>query len=612
MPNRTLAFWQKAQEIVALDPKKRGIVVLPTGTGKTTQTPQAVYEAGLLDGVMYISVPKRVLAVELASRVAEEMNVPLGGLVGYQIRGESKASQKTRILFMTEGLLRAKIRSNPTLAGVSLIIFDEFHQRSLMSDFNVALVERAQQEGSQVAFLLMSATIDPTSLATHFQCGVVDGSELVTTFPIEERYEEPLRDIFAAAAQQAANLVTETQSNGLIFMPGKAEIEQTIDALHKLALPDVTVLPLHGDLDADARHAPFALRTGVTITVATDLVETGATLPRIGWVVDSGLAREVDYDPLSDISSLKVREIRKDRLKQRRGRAGREMGGVYVGIFSKENYQQRQAQTLPEIFRVPLREVVLTIKALGLSREGNPIRLIDNPPKANWKEAKLQLQLLGLVETAPEAQITELGRQAVELGCDPREAAMLLASASLGCLREMAVAIAATQGKRLLYRPQNEDGVEADRAHILFRNGKLCDAWTSVQIVRLAEQRSKEESLGGWCRRMFVSYPALRELLQTSQQLLATMRGLGYSVNQEMSLEETLCKAVIAGLPDRGMSHRSGTWYEDPDGNEATLAHESIVQPGPDIVIWDIREISKKRGGTMRLITNAAIVPKGE
>src|SRR5690606_5826469 len=129
-------------------------------------------------------VPKRILAVELAGRVAEEMGTDLGDLVGYQIRGESKWTNQTRILFLTEGMLRSKIRRNPMLRGVSVILFDEFHQRTLMSDFNVALVERAQAEGSTVAFLLMSATIDPTYLAQHFKCGVVDGSDLVTTYPI--------------------------------------------------------------------------------------------------------------------------------------------------------------------------------------------------------------------------------------------------------------------------------------------------------------------------------------------------------------------------------------------------------------------------------------------
>src|SRR3989338_5790191 len=339
-----LAFWQKADEVTALAQAGRGIVVMPTGTGKTTQTPQLLHERGFTrKGQIYISVPSRILAVELATRVADEVQVSVGGLVGYQIRGEQRTSRETRILFMTEGMLRAKIRSNPLLEGISCILFDEFHMRTLMSDFNVALVERARKEGSKAAFLLMSATIDPAYLARHFSCGVVDGSGLVTTFPIDERYVEPDRyDYFGSVASEAESVSSGREGNGLIFMPGKAEIEKTIAALRRgLPKEGYTISPLHGDLGPDDRHAPFAERSGVTITVATDIVETGATLPNISWVIDSGHAREKGYDPVSDISSLSLREIACDRLQQRRGRCGRVRPGVYVGMFSREDMLER-------------------------------------------------------------------------------------------------------------------------------------------------------------------------------------------------------------------------------------------------------------------------------
>jgi ATP-dependent helicase HrpA len=343
--------------------------------------------------------------------------------------------------------------------------------------------------------------------------------------------------------------------------------------------------------------------------VATDIVETGATLPDIAWVVDSGLAREIRYNPVADISSLQVVEIAKDRLKQRRGRCGRVQAGVYVGLFSQENYEKREERTEPEIKRVPLREVVLTIKALGLSREGKPIRLIDNPAKANWKEAKKQLQALGFVDQTNEANITEAGRKAVELGCDPREAAMLMRAAEVGCLREMTIAIAATQSKRLLYRPRNdEEGYAADQAHATFRTSRRCDAWTAVNVVRAAEQL--DESLSAWCRRMYVSYPALRDIRQISRQLLSTMRGLGYSVNEQPANDEMLCQAIAAGFPDRLFEWDYGREYLDQDSEEASLAWESVVRPASDhlLVAWEIREVNMRRRGKVRLITNAAIV----
>lgn len=611
-----LPFWIKATDVVALARSGRGVVVMPTGTGKTTQTPQALHDDGFTAmGRIYVSVPKRVLAVELATRVADEMAVSLGGLVGYEIRDEKRSSKGTQILFLTEGMVRAKIRNNPTLEGVSCILFDEFHQRTLMSDFNVALVERAQNEGSKVAFLLMSATADASVLATHFNCGVVDGTGLTTVYPITERYMDAGREngrLFDRAAVEVQEMIIKYggNTNGLVFMPGKAEITQTIEALKKLRLDSVTILPLHGDLDGSERHAPFAERQGATVTVATDIVETGATLPNIGWVVDSGLAREAGYDPVSDTSSLRLTDVAQDRLIQRRGRCGRVRAGEYVGLFSRENKDQRPAKTQPEIMRKPLREVVLTIKALGLSRIGSPLRLIDYPAKANWKEAKRQLQLLKLVDDTPETNITDLGRKAVELGCDPRDAAILFKAAEFGCLREAAIAIAA-RDTRLLYLPRDAtERYQAQGKHQRFKTSRTCDAWTAAQVVRAAEGRG-EESLGGWCKGNFVSYRGLQDVWQTERQLLGTMRSFGLAASDDNGTEENLRQAIAAGLPDRIFTYyRRPNWYEQVGGEtEAALGRESVITPSSShkLVAWEIIEIQTARG-MMKLITNGAVV----
>ena len=555
-----------------------------------------------------MSVPKRVLAVELSARIAEEMATPLGHLVGYEIRGEKRSSKETRILFMTEGMLRAKIRSNPTLEGVSVVLFDEFHERSLMSDFNVALVERAQNEGSKVAFLLMSATADAGQLASHFDCGMIDGSDLTTMYPITERYAEANNgSFFAHTADVVADLVVGSgrKMNGLVFMPGKAEIAETVSAIEKLGLHGVTVLPLHGDLDRDDRHAPFAERTGVTITVATDIVETGATLPNVGWVVDSGIAREVSYNPVSDTSGLSVVEVAQDRLTQRRGRCGRVRAGEYVGLFSEKSKAQRPAKTQPEIFRKPLREVVHTIKSLGLSRIGNPLRLIDNPPKANWQEAKRQLQLLKLVDETPEANITPLGRKAVELGCDPRDAAMLLAAVDLGCVREVAIAIAARESKPLLIRPKNrEEYALAERAHYRFRQSRIMDAWTSISVIRAAEARG-EQSLGAWVRENYISYRAVQDVWTAERQLVASIRQLGLPVS-EGGTEEQVRQAICIGLPDKIFSGGYRGRYTDQQGRGALLGRESTATAGKDgkIAAWHMIVIP----GPGRIITNAVQV----
>ena len=615
MANKMLGFWKMALEITAAILFGKGILSFPTGTGKTTQCPQLVYDwlrKKNDNGLILVSVPRRVLAIELARRVAEEMGSTLGELVGYKIRGEEEKSEKTRILFVTEGMLRALIQSNPSLDGVSMILFDEFHQRSLMNDFNVALVERAQQEGSKVKFLLMSATIDASSLAEHFGCSVVDGTVFGTQFAIEERYlDRDPSDLVEAAVEHVQQLVSEQRGNGLVFMPGKGEIMQVVNELKLVGLPsDVTVLPLHGGLIGDDRSAPFRSRKGRTVIIATDIVETGATLPDITWVVDSGLAREVRYDVISDIGGLRLAEVAKDRLKQRRGRCGRVQAGVYVGLFTEFNKNARQAQTTPEIFRKPLREVILTIKSIGLSREGEPIRLLDSPPKANWKQAKAQLQALGFVATDKDANITPLGRKAARMGCDPREAAMLLKAEELGCLQEMAWAVAEMQTSKNLLDTSKGQSWEAEAAHAQFRSVKTCDAWAVVEVCRQVASPPKGLSLGNWCRQNFVSHEALKEVKSGAEQLLKRFKGDAKKARPVT--ESTLRQAILAGLPDRIFQHDHRDRYTNVDsGDFLILGRESVVRSTTTNMIvasWEAREIQTRAGGTLRLITSAITI----
>lgn len=624
MANAILGFWQFAKQIEALLLAGFGIIKMPTGVGKTTQCPQLLHQLGYTArGLVLVCVPRRVLAIELARRVAEEMGVPLGDLVGYQIRGEQEKSKNTRILFVTEGMLRVYIRKSPLLEGISAIIFDEFHQRTLMSDFNVALVERARAEGGQCAVLLMSATVDVAKLADHFGCGVVDGSNLETTHPIEERYLDETEVVsgrfYKIAASQACNLLESGKGDGLVFMPGQAEVEAAVAAIEAEAkecgLTNILVLPLHGGLSGDARRAPFLERKGVkVVTVATDIVETGATLPNIAWVVDSGLAKEVDYDPISDVSALRARKVAQDRLKQRRGRCGRVMAGVYVGLFTRSDMEKRPATTRPEILRCPLREVVLTIKALGLSRVGRPIRFIDYPEKGNWKQAKRQLQLLGLVETDEAAGITELGRKAADLGCDPREAAMLLKAAELGCLREVAIAVAASQLRQpLLDRPKDDqERREAEAAQRPFRTSTATDAWVPVEVVRQFEvAMARGATKKRWCFEHYVSEVALRDVQLVSDQLEEAVNRKSNKTGNGKSggkgTEDNLRKAIVAGLPDRIFFREGRTSYERPEGEDCLtlLGRESVVNPSDKpLAVWNLFEVEGGRG-PRRYITSA-------
>ncbi len=608
-----LPFSAMEQEVVALARDGKGIAVGPTGTGKTTGAPIILHNAGFTrQGRIIVTVPTRPLASELSRRVAQLMDVELGKLVGYQVRGEKCFDRDTRIMFVTEGILRGMIRRDRTLSGTSVVLADEFHMRRLMTDTNVALIERSQDEGSKVAFLLMSATVNAARLAEHYNCGIADGSHLERCFPVTEEYVE-CDDPIRGAAEQILRLSRTGDGNGMVFMPGKGEIDQVIAAVRKMGAPDyLTLLPMHSELEGQDRRAPFVERPGVTVVVTTDILETGATTPDGGWVVDTGQARERDYDPVSDVSSLRLRDIAQDRLKQRRGRAGRVRDGRYVGLYSRENLARRPAETKPEIMRVPLRQVVLDIKALGLSRAEKPIRLPDSPPKANWKGAKEQLQSLGMVARSEAAEITPRGEQAVELGCDPREAAVLIRAAELGCLTEAAISVAIGQCKPLFFRVKNADEkYQADLARQRFQTSRICDFWQYIEVVRAFEARPKGQSLGDWCRDNFVAYRAMQEVLATVRQHLGAMRGLGYAANQKPASEESLCRALLAGGLKSLLFVQD---YRDCTNGDLTcrLGNESLVRAkeGDVLLAGEIREIQPNRPGAraFKIITGVTKV----
>ncbi len=619
--NRSLPFWKMASEIWEMVEAGRGVLVMPTGIGKTTQIGPLLHETGYTDsGMIVISVPKRVLAVELATRVASEMDCDIGDLVGYQIRAEKRMSHKTKILFVTGGILRGMIQRDPMLEKVSVVVFDEFHERLLDSDLNVGLVERAQKLGSKVKFLLMSATAVAEPLAKHFGCGMVNGEGLSTLFPVVETFVnlnlENNGDLYDELARQVERLITTRGDhvNGLIFMPGKEEIARAIEAIKRLNLQlpvQSRILPLHGDLPPEERHAPFADFKGLTITVATDIAETGVTLPKIGWVIDSGLAREIYYSAASDTSGLGVTKIAQDRLKQRLGRAGREASGECVRLFSEIDKSKRAVYTTPEILRMPLREVSLVIKSLGL-KPGETLRFIDNPPDENWAEAERQLLLLGLIDR--RGTITELGKKCVRMGCDPRDAVILMNAAKMGCPHAAAIVIGA-RNARLFYLPSRKhrfpEWLEANTKHQRFKASATFDCWAEVEVLLEVEKRG-EMSLGEWCMANAISYRGLQETWRNMWQLIGNLQELYGELDGSNDYSQQALQAAIAtGFPDkvfqRGGRGKYWTRLADETYFEAILARESVTSihaPGR-VIAWDIVEIAPPGGFPFNLITSA-------
>ncbi len=607
--NRELPIWEKMPEIIeTLRNNNRLILVSETGSGKTTQVPPALWAEGFAKyGRIFVVENRVAVAVEVAKRVAEEMKTKVGQEVGYLTGPEKKSGRDSQIIFLTSGVFKNIIRNDPKMEQASVVLFDEFDERYLLSDIGLALVEKAQNQGSKVKFGLMSATLNARKFSEHF-----DGAPIVEAkgrpYPVEVHFSseriEPRR-MPEKAAELAVSVHQRHQAGDiLIFMPGKQEINATIEAIMKQKIIGATILPLHSELSPQERHRIFEKQPGRKIIVSTNIAERGLTIGGVRYVIDSGLVRMNEYDPAADTTKLVVTSTAQDSLLQRQGRAGRTQPGECYFLITQDDFNRRPISTKPEIMRTSLREVVLQIKAMGYSREGDPIRLIDSPEKQNWKTAKNQLRLLGALDPEDETKLSEFGQKLAELSCDPREGTMLLRGCEMGCGREMAIIAAIRTSRRLFYRPQVE-AEQADAAHKQFETSTLSDLLNLVNVYEQAERVNFDSK---WCRDNYVSWLALREVRQNYQQLLEQVKRLGYKINKEKPAPEILCQAIAKGFPDKVFESVGRGWYENKiTGERALLGRESRVS-GNLIIANELITIQTKRGGELPLITLATKV----
>ncbi len=612
--NPELPVWKIMPEIIEqLKRNKRILITSETGSGKTTQIPQALYAEGFSDKGLILVVENRVVVTaETASRVADEMGVGLGKEVGYQTRHDTKRSPGTKILFITSGGLRAMLRRDPQLSDVSVVLFDEFDERELSMDFAMALTKKNQDKGGEVKFGLMSATLNADKLKDYF--GEIPALEAKgRPFPVDINHSNKNIPDYKKPAEAAEKAAEFHRSNKpghiLIFMPGKAEIDAVEKELLKQKLTGVEILALHSQVSPKERRKVFVPSPNRKIIISTNIAERGVTIDGVTCVIDSGLVRQRQYDHASDTSKLPIIECAQDSIKQRAGRAGRTQPGECHRLFSESNAQKRRRETLPEIMRTPLREVVLQIKSMGYSRETAPIHLPDSPDKIAWKSAKNQLRFLGALDSEDETKLSELGLRLAELPCDPREGAMLFKAIELGCIDEIATIIAIRTARPLLYKPKNERE-DAERAHGQFKKSTVSDLITQLKIYQEAERHNFNNR---WCKEHYVSWKALNEIRQNRNQFLQIIKKNRGRINKETTDEQILIKSILAGLSDRIWENAGRGWYsrynpETDDYERALLGRESGVTDASKIASSEVIEIPTRRGGKMKLITNATKV----
>ncbi len=589
-------FDLEAEIVAAFRDQARLVLQAPTGSGKSTQVPQILLDHGLLgDGQVVILQPRRLATRLLAARVASERKVRLGHEVGYQIRFENVTSKATRIRFVTEGILLRQLLDDPHLRNVAAILFDEFHERHLYGDITLARALQLQVTvRPDLRIAVMSATLEAATLEKYLApCRVLRSSGRM--HPVQTEYlEKPVRadeyPVWDLAADELARIAGRTEGDVLIFMPGKYEIGRTISAIRASSVSDrFVVLPLHGELtpaDQDAALADYAKRKAI---VATNVAETSLTIEGVRVVIDSGLARIARYDPRRGINMLLIEKISRASAEQRAGRAGRTAAGHCLRLWTERENLDRAPQELPEVRRLDLAEVVLTLKASGVVDVAN-FRWFEPPdPKALERAEQLLVDLGALTSAESErGRITSLGRQMLAFPVHPRYARMFLAAQEQGCVPAVALIAALTQGRNLLRRPEGKQ-MREDRED-LFGGEADSDLFVLMRAFRFAQKNQFDARR---CSRLGVNASAAREAEQLAEQFTSIARAEGLEVEARETKPGAIARCVLAGFPDQvAMRLDAGTLRcALVHHRRGVLARESAAHEAPLLVASEIREI---------------------
>jgi ATP-dependent helicase HrpB len=426
----------RAAEIAAaLARSNRLVLTAETGSGKTTQVPQLMLDAGVVGQVLVLE-PRRLAARMVARRVAHEMGTRPGERVGWRTRFDAAWSEQVRIGFLTEGVFLRMLLESSALTGVGAVVVDEFHERSLQADLAVAAVRRVQDSGrGDLKLVVMSATLDADRLASSLQAERlhIEGR----AHPVGVRHA-PLRqgeDLCERAAAHAMELAAEVQGDVLVFMPGVREIERTLVAMRSIpAAARFDLRRLHGSMPPGEQDLALQASDRPRIVVATNVAQTSITVPGVRGVVDSGLARVHRVDARRSLDALRVEPISRAAAEQRAGRAGRIEAGRCVRLWSETDHARRAAFDEPEIARAELSDTALQVAALTGSVHDFP--WIEAPPEEPWQRACALLVKLGAIDA--QGRITERGARMARVPAPPRLAAALVEATRLGCVGRVA------------------------------------------------------------------------------------------------------------------------------------------------------------------------------
>ncbi|WP_028601153.1 ATP-dependent RNA helicase HrpA [Ottowia thiooxydans] len=581
------------------------IVCGETGSGKTTQLPKMALamgrgrmnakpgERGRLIGH---TQPRRIAASSVAKRIAEELNTPLGEVVGYKVRFQDRLSQNASIKLMTDGILLAETQTDPLLKAYDTLIIDEAHERSLNIDFLLGYLRQILPRRPDLRIVVTSATIDADRFARHFESKNGPAPVLMVsgrTFPVEQRYrpyeESREYDLNSAIADAVDELWTgRPVGDILVFLPGEREIREAADHLrkhlsHHAGTRNAEVLPLFARLSQAEQDRVFDTHGGPRIVLATNVAETSLTVPGIRYVVDTGTARVKRYSYRSKVEQLLVEPVSQAAANQRAGRCGRVADGICIRLYDEKDFSGRPRFTDPEILRSSLAGVILRMKSLRLLGDGGRVEDFPFLEAPSGRAIADGYQLLGELGAVDEmGELTRLGSELARLPLDPRIGRIIIEGRERGALDEVMVIAAALSVQDVRDRPM-EAQAQADQAHAKFDDEKsefsgYLRLWKWLQDARgghaagsrreMAAQEGKAPKVPAniavlpVAQRAAMAMQAARQALQTSAQNAATGSKTGGS------------KAAARPAPEGA----AGRWVDPSSHKLSNRQYESLLR----------------------------------
>lgn len=542
--------------IEALRSKGRVLLAAPTGSGKSSRLPLYLLADLALPGEIVVLQPRRLACRLLAHRVASELGETPGRTVGYETRTERLVGPSTRIRFVTDGLFLRQHLSNPSLEGVSAVLFDEFHERTIPGDLLVSLCRTLQtQQRKDLLLVVMSATLDAQELASFLDAPVLHAD--ARAYPVSVRHlaaptDKPVWQLAADAVVLRAR--QGLQDPILVFMPGMDEIRRTLRALDRRLPADIPLLPLHASLPPAQQDLAVSDTTGPRVIVTTNVAETSLTIPGVRTVIDSGLVRQLEYDPGRGLDMLNLRKASLSSASQRAGRAGRTGPGECVRLWIEAEERLRPTHDLPQILRSELSQPTLLLLALGITDLGS-FPWLSPPRDSHLEDATRLLHRLGATDR--HGRLTDLGRDMAKLSLHPRVSRMVLEATHRGVRREACFAAA------LL-----EEGSASRMQRTPPAPGAAAESDISVWLEEMELPETRE------------SRPLRTRIRETSRRIERQLSPRQGGSASSTDPDRDLALSLVAGWPDR-LGFRSSPTAQSYEIPSTASRVEGVGSPTP-------------------------------